>query len=136
MLSVFGLQTIVHQVIRYSQRQSRIGHKSAGSIQYWTHPDRIRDANLAISSVRSIDEIDICDMQLSVKQRWALMIATVKEDLKDLVVKQARIEVRQQDFVQAVPHQPAVPANADGEGGREEVAEVLEVEAQDPLVPT
>ena len=38
--------------------------------------------------------IDLCDMQLSEKQMWALMISTGKEDMKDLVLKQANVQVR------------------------------------------
>ena len=47
-----------------------------------------------------------CGVPLQIQQRWALMIATGKEDMKDLVIHQAGVQVKQRpriDFVQAVP---------------------------------
>ena len=77
---------------------------------------------------------DICDMNLTDKQRWALVISTGKEDMKDLVIKQAGVQVRQQVFIQAVQHQPAVPAGANGNPPAQQ--EVPEVIGQEALVPT
>ena len=83
--------------------------------------------------------IDICGMGLNIQQKWALMIATGREDMKDLMLHQAGIQVKQRErvnFVQGVPYQPAVQPDANGQGGRGAIEEVIQIEAQEPLIPT
>ena len=100
----------------------------------WTRDPASPEENLRTFNewVEEFDRwIDICDMQLSEKQRWALMISTGKEDLKDLLLHQAGVQIKQQDFIQAVPYQPAIIAGPNGNDptGRAEIQEVIGQEA-------
>ena len=68
-----------------------------------------------------------------------MVIATGKEDMKDLIVHQARVQIRarpQIEAVEAVEYQPAILPDEDGNGGRAAIEEVIGVQAQDAIVPT
>ena len=73
--------------------------------------------------------MDMCGLEGQTdQQKWAFMIATGKDDMKDLIVHQAGIQIRSRPRIEAVEareYRPAVPANADGEGGVDAQEEVI-----------
>ena len=46
--------------------------------------------------------LDVCDMNLTVKQKWGLFIATEGSKIEDLVLHLAEVEIRQVQVLQAV----------------------------------
>ena len=69
--------------------------------------------------------LDVCGVELNIKQRWGLLLATGKTDMEDLA-KRAKIETRQIEEVQAVQGQPAVIGVAAGPGGQPPAIEARE----------
>ena len=83
--------------------------------------------------------IDVCGIVLNLRQQWNLLIATGKTDMEDLVRHQAKVEIRQVQFVQAVQAREAVigvPAGVNGQPPAVEaqpaVEEVIGVAAVEP----
>ena len=84
--------------------------------------------------------LDVCDMQLTIRQKWGLLIATGGTHMKDLVIHQAAVEVRQipeVQAVQAVQGVVGVPAGPQGNPPAvQAVQAVAEVIGQPAVNPT